>query len=84
MTSDRGGIMCFCPKCGNDLRGDTIVVSYGGTSGEPRQRSSALCRFGCGRTEHYSRLIGIYDQRRDRTVSWQCPDCLAVWDRGSS
>jgi hypothetical protein len=29
----------------------------------------------------FKREIGIYDQFRDRTVAWQCPDCDHQWPR---
>ena len=29
----------------------------------------------------YSRLIGIYDQDKDRTVAYRCPDCGKVDER---
>jgi len=29
----------------------------------------------------FSRVIGIYDWDKDRTVAWQCPDCGVRWDR---
>ena len=29
----------------------------------------------------YSRLIGIYDQDKDRTVACRCPDCGKVDER---
>jgi len=29
----------------------------------------------------YSRMIGVYDRDRDRTVEWLCPDCGVRWDR---
>ena len=28
-----------------------------------------------------SRMIAIYDQRRDMTIQYRCPDCGAIWDR---
>lgn len=34
-----------------------------------------------GGKAHFSRRIGLYDQARDRTVSWLCPDCGAEWGR---
>lgn len=29
----------------------------------------------------WGREIGIYDLEKDRTVSWQCPDCNHIWPR---
>lgn len=34
-----------------------------------------------GQTINGSRVIGIYDRDRDRTVAWQCPDCGERWER---
>ena len=31
--------------------------------------------------KRYSRVIGIYDQSRDRTVAWRCPNCDEQWAR---
>jgi uncharacterized C2H2 Zn-finger protein len=36
-----------------------------------------------GHARFFSRLIGIYDRDRDRTVAWQCPDCNTRWDRAT-
>lgn len=55
----------FCPHCGANFQGDPIP-----------EESQHLY----GAT-HYSRKIGIYDQVRDRTVEWMCPDCGARWER---
>ena len=30
----------------------------------------------------FSRVLGVYDVRRDRTVAWKCPDCGREFDRG--
>jgi predicted RNA-binding Zn-ribbon protein involved in translation (DUF1610 family) len=61
---------CTCSACGSNLRGPIIEPShremYGGY---------VECRHGCGSEPHYSRLMGIYDMERDRTVAWRCPDC---------
>jgi heterodisulfide reductase subunit C len=29
----------------------------------------------------FSRRIGLYDVKADRTVSWKCPDCGHTWER---
>lgn len=34
--------------------------------------------------KRYSHVIGIYDQRLDRTVAWRCPSCNAEWDRSAT
>lgn len=55
-----------CPQCHANFRGEDI---------SPANRAS----FG-GET-HYSRVIGVYDDAADATVSWQCPDCGYAWAR---
>lgn len=29
----------------------------------------------------FRRVISIYDQNRDRTIGWKCPDCNGEWPR---
>lgn len=60
---------CFCDACGADLRGPRIRLENLSLHG-----GNATCD-GCGDALHYSRLIGVYDPDRDRTVAWRCPDC---------
>jgi len=68
-------LFCECPACGADLRSTPIPVAslhlYGDTP---------TCD-GCGLSSHFSRLIGVYDERRDRTDHWRCPDCGHVTPR---
>jgi hypothetical protein len=50
-----------CPKCRSDLTGSPI----------PKQDSQYYPE---GST-HFSRIVSVYDQSRDCTVAWECPDC---------
>lgn len=34
-----------------------------------------------GTATHFSRVIGWYDRRYDRTTHWVCPDCKHQWER---
>jgi hypothetical protein len=54
-----------CPKCNADLQGDPIP-----------EKSRHLY----GAT-HFSRRMALYDQGRDRTVAFKCPDCGHEWAR---
>lgn len=54
-----------CPKCDADLQGDPIP-----------EKSQHLY----GAT-HFSRKMALYDQGRDRTIAFKCPDCLHEWGR---
>lgn len=49
-----------CPFCGVSLLGAEI----------PEQSREHY-----GGQTHFSRVIGVYSQERDRTVAWRCPDC---------
>lgn len=54
-----------CPECKSDLRGPEIPDEW-----KHHYRDKT----------HYSRVIGIYDRGRDRTVAWRCPDCGHGWE----
>jgi len=58
-----------CPKCGSDLRGPTHTGPHPEWYG-----FGDTCEV-CGDPPHFSRVIGVYDRDRDRTVAWRCPDC---------
>lgn len=49
-----------CPACGVSLIGEPI----------PEKDREFF-----GGETHFGREIGIYDERTDRTVAWECPDC---------
>ena len=55
-----------CPLCHADLTGVPI----------PKQHRQHY-----GKATHFQRRIGIYDNERDMTVAWQCPDCQGQWPR---
>ena len=55
-----------CPHCGVSLIGAEIPEAI---------------REQYGMATHFRREVGIYDQRRDRTVAWCCPDCQRTWPR---
>lgn len=55
-----------CPQCGGDWRDGEIPEDKRETYGE---------------ATHFSKLIGIYDSHRDRTVEWMCPYCRHRWPR---
>lgn len=35
------------------------------------------------KVEKFSRAIGIYDLKSDRTIAYRCPDCHQEWERSS-
>lgn len=57
--------MYRCPKCNADLDAGPIPEEYHEHYKPPYR---------------YSRLIGIYDYEKDRTVRWKCPDCEQEWE----
>lgn len=71
---------CHCPHCGADLAADPIPTD-GIAKGYWSANEDGTCRDGCSRPAHFSHLIGIYDQGRDRTVEWMCPFCSGRWPR---
>lgn len=56
----------YCPHCKADLVGDPIPENI---------------RHHYAKPYYWLRKIGIYSRELDRTVAWQCPDCLKQWDR---
>jgi len=61
-------LIANCPKCGSLWHEKRI----------PKES-----RHHYGDAQFFSRVLGIYDRDRDRTVAYQCPDCKACWDRDS-
>ena len=57
-----------CPNCKSDQRGKLIPEEY-------------IKNGMYGDATHYYRTIGVYDIKKDRTVSWKCPDCGYEWER---
>lgn len=55
-----------CPKCGSLWH---------------EKRIPEESRHHFGNARFFSRVLGIYDRDRDRTVAYQCPDCKTFWDR---
>lgn len=58
-----------CPHCNANLVGDEI----------PENR-----RHNFGGATHGSRIIAVYDQARDRTAYFKCPDCDGIIERDGS
>jgi hypothetical protein len=56
-----------CPSCAALLTSDQIA-------------KESMCSYGA---THFSRAIGISRMDLDCTVAYSCPDCKAVWERGS-
>ncbi len=55
-----------CPKCEASWQGKPI----------PEDQQDLY-----GGTKWFSRVIGLYDRKTDRTVAWRCPDCGTTWHR---
>lgn len=82
-----------CPN-GCDLRGAPIDPKHFDPSlhdKDPEHHAESMERYGrcfclpygdMPEGERFSsRAFGIYDQERDRTVEWACPDCGVRWPR---
>lgn len=53
-----------CPHCGSDQTGAVIPADI---------------REYYGNETHFSRTIAIYDEVKDRTIEYKCPDCGKRW-----
>ena len=75
----------YCPHCNADLDGD-LVINYPLSQGKSMEEALRYAAFYAGWNEHkelnrWGRQIAIYDQGRDRTTSYRCPDCNHIWRR---
>jgi hypothetical protein len=57
----------YCPACDALLTSDQIALE-------------SMCSYG---STHFSRALGISRMDLDCTVAFMCPDCDAVWERGT-
>lgn len=72
----------YCPNCGTDLDGGSIWQHFFEQYGSEDEADRISAMYGATRERgQWGRQVGIYDMDRDRTVSWQCPDCKHVWER---
>lgn len=71
-----------CPYCHADLSGDLIYDSMLRVYKDEKRAAEAAASFGATKTngKRFSRVIGIYDLAKDRTVSYKCPSCGCEWD----
>jgi predicted RNA-binding Zn-ribbon protein involved in translation (DUF1610 family) len=65
MTENQRPIL-LCSSCGTDLVGEEIPVNIRHLYSPPY---------------YWKRMIGLYDQSKDRTTHYQCPDCHFIWER---
>jgi hypothetical protein len=72
----------YCPNCNTDLRGEKIWELFLEKYQNPEKADEIAAMYGANREDGYFwRTIGRYDLEADRTVQWQCPDCLHIWER---
>ena len=72
----------YCPNCGVSLDGGSIWETGLKMHGTEEAADKYAAEYGATRTKgQWGREIGIYDMIKDRTVSWQCPDCKHQWLR---
>lgn len=70
----------ICPACKADLNGELIWETLRHRLGDMEATRVAQSFYGATRTEgRWGRQIAIYDQERDRTVAYRCPDCNHEW-----
>lgn len=63
--------------------GDTYPSVPAKSVEEAEERADRYAeKYGATRTTgRWGRQIGIYDQIKDRTAGWECPDCGHKWPR---
>jgi len=73
----------ICPNCKVDLSTEYIwdrIFKNRGSEEEATRIAAEMYGASKGKGK-FSRKIGLYDWRVDRTVAWQCPDCNHTWKR---
>ena len=72
----------YCPNCNLDLDGGLIWDHFYKEHGSEAQADEYAEAYGATRTTgKWGRAIGYYDQVKDRTTGWLCPDCNHFWGR---
>jgi len=72
----------YCPNCKVDLDGGSIWEHFFNEYKDEKEADRIAEMYGATRTTgQWGREIGIYDQEKDRTVAFRCPDCGHEWGR---
>ena len=72
----------ICPNCKVDLSGEYIWDHFFKKKGCENEATRIAEMYGASKGKgKFSRKIGIYDWKKDLTVSWKCPDCDHMWER---
>lgn len=72
----------YCANCNADFDGELIFETFMKKYGDRNKAIETAEMYGATETEgHWSKMIGIYDRGKDRTVAWQCHECEYRWDR---
>lgn len=71
-----------CPHCGVDLNGPWIWQHFFERHGSEEEADRIAEMYGADRNNgRFGRVIGLYDQEKDRTDGYACPDCHRSWER---
>ena len=74
-----------CPSCGVSLDGSNIYEDFLAKYGDEKEATRAAAMY-AGWGQHgldncWGRAIALYDQKKDMTTAYQCPDCQHTWSR---
>ena len=72
-----------CPACNADMNGGSIwQTMFEQSLGDKEEADRKAEMYGATRTTgRWGRKIAVYDNGRDRTTHYRCPDCWAIWKR---
>lgn len=73
----------LCPGCGVELDGELIYETFlEKYEGDTVRALETAELYGATKTKgRWRRQFALYDQTRDRTVAYRCPDCGHEWPR---
>ena len=70
----------YCPNCNADLDGGLIWEHFYAEYRSETKADEYAEMYGATRTAgRWGRAVGYYDQIKDRTTGWACPDCNHSW-----
>jgi hypothetical protein len=70
----------YCPNCNLDLDGGLIWDHFYKDTGVAKLADKYAEMYGATRTTgKWGLATGHYDQTKDRTTGWTCPQCNHFW-----
>ena len=70
----------YCPHCNADLR-DRNIYEFFLDLYKGDEKRAALSASNYGGDGYFYKTIAIYNQEKDRTTHYKCPNCNGEWNR---